>query len=207
MEQKRLLLAFVFSAAILFGWAYFIQRPQPPQSDNTNSTQQQTANANSAPTVQPTNANPTPSQTPQPTVAAVTPDTTPQRVVTISTPLYEVKLDSRGAVATSWIINTIKGNGRQLYSAASNKNNPQLLQLIPSEQSLPENLRPVARATALRLVTGEANLDALLSSRNYQIDGVGVDRGDVKVKLMTGCVKDGNMTLRVEAFDGGVANT
>ena len=207
MEQKRLLLAFVFSAAILFGWAYFIQRPQPPQSDNTNSTQQQTANANSAPTVQPTNANPTPSQTPQPTVAALTPDTTPQRIVTISTPLYEVKLDSRGAVATSWIINTIKGNGRQLYSAASNKNNPQLLQLIPSEQSLPENLRPVARATALRLVTGDANLDALLSSRNYQINGVGVDSGDAQVNLIPGGVKTVNMTLRDEATGVEVVKT
>src|ERR1041384_8417156 len=125
MEQKRLLLAFVLSAAVLFGWAYLMPHPQP-QSDNANSTQQQTANANSAPTAQPTNANPAPSQTQQPTVAAVTPDTTPQRIVTISTPLYEVKFDSRGAVATSWIINKIKSNGRQLYSAPSEKNNRQL---------------------------------------------------------------------------------
>src|SRR5205085_379277 len=199
MEQKRLLLAFVLSAAILFGWAYFIQRPQP-QSNNANSTQQQAANANSTP-AQPTNANPVTSQTQQPTVAAIAPDTIPRRVITISTPLYEVKLDSRGAVATSWIINKNKITGRELRSVAGDKNNHKQLQLIPSEQDEPnlsESQRQDLHSTTLRISTGDASLDTLLSSRNYQIDGVGVDGGDT-VDLISGPKKIITMTLRDEA--------
>ena len=199
MEQKRLLFAFVLSAAILFGWAYFIQRPQP-QPNSTNATQQQAANSNSA-NAQPTNTNPTPSPT-QPTAATVTPDTTPQHIMTVSTPLYEVKLDSRGAVATSWIIKRNKITGRELRSVAGDKNNYNQLQLIPSEQTEPglsESQRQDARSAVLRINTGDANLDALLATRNYQVAGVNIDNGDAKVNLAPHAETQITMTLRDEA--------
>jgi YidC/Oxa1 family membrane protein insertase len=199
MEQKRLLLAFVLSAAILFGWAYFIQRPQP-QPNGANAPAQQTTNSDSA-KPQPTSSSPSASPTQQ-TTATITPDTTLQHSITVLTPLYEVKLDSRGAVATSWIIKRNKITGRELRSVAGDKNNYNQLQLIPSEQtdqSLPDNLRQDARSTPLRISTSDANLDTLLATKNYQIDGVNVANGDAQVNLAPHEERLITMTLRDEA--------
>src|ERR1041384_4668684 len=188
MEQKRLLLAFLLSAAILLGWTFFIQRTQPPQtntnSDNANSAQQAT-NANTATPQQPNANQPAPQPQGQQTTATATtaPDTTPERTITITTPLYEVKLDSRGAVATSWIIKKNKLNGNNLYSVAGDKKNRKRLELIPSEQvepNLPENLRQETRSTPLRLSLGDAALDSLLANRNYQIDSTSGDAVTLK---------------------------
>ena len=110
-----------------------------------------------------------------------------------------MKLDSRGAVATSWIINKNKETSRPLFSVAGDKNNHEPLQLIPAEQNLPDHLRPEARSTPLRLITGDANLDALLSSRNYQISGVEGDGGEVTISPKPGEPKTITMTLRDEA--------
>ncbi|HQX56840.1 MAG TPA: membrane protein insertase YidC, partial [Pyrinomonadaceae bacterium] len=99
-NQSRFLIAAVLSMAILFGWQYFFA-PKPPPVDNANSNTaaNTAANANTASPV------PTPAPAPLPeTAAATTPDTTPNRSITIKSPLYEVKLDSKGALATSWII-------------------------------------------------------------------------------------------------------
>src|SRR2546423_13641866 len=200
MEQKRLLLAFVLSAAVLFGWTYFMGRLRPQQPDNTNAAQQ-TATASPSPTAS-ASASVSHAITPTPQPAAPTataPDATLHRTVTITTPLYEVKLDSKGAVATSWIItknkDPEKGTMRPIYSVAGNKNNPQSLQLIPSD-NLPENLRADARSTPLRLYTGDANLDAQLSARNYQINGVDDNGADSKLNLNAGEQKTITMTLR-----------
>jgi YidC/Oxa1 family membrane protein insertase len=200
MEQKRLLIAFALSAAILFGWTYFIGRSRP-QPDNTNSTQQSaSASPSPAPSVV---ANPSATPTQQPAGATTTtPDTTPHRIVTITTPLYEVKLDSKGAVATSWVITNNKdpekGTVRPIFSVAGDKNNHPSLQLIPSD-NLPENLREDARSTPLRLYTGDASLDAQLASRNYQINGVDGNGTDVNLNLNAGESKTVIMSLRDEA--------
>ncbi|MBD0325017.1 MAG: membrane protein insertase YidC, partial [Pyrinomonadaceae bacterium] len=199
MDQKRLFLAFALSAAILFGWNYFIERSRPPQPDNTNSAQH-AANTNASPT-QPSSASTPAPAPPPPTVALpTTPDNTPRRIVTIITPLYEAKLDSRGGVATSWIVKRNKDTGRELFSAGGDKNNRPKLELIPSDQHLqnvPENLRQDARSTPLRLVTGDANLDALLASRNYQIGGA--DSSGDEINLNPNESKSITMTLRDEA--------
>ena len=200
MEQKRLLIAFALSAAVLFGWTYFMGRSRL-QPDNINSTQQ-AASASPFPTPSAI-ANPSATPTQQPAGATTkTPDTTPHRMVTITTPLYEVKLDSRGAVATSWVINNNKdlekGTMRPIYSVAGDKNNHPPLQLIPSD-NLPENLREDTRSTPLRLYTGEASLDAQLSSHNYQIDGVDNNGADVNLNLNAGDSKTITMSLRDEA--------
>ncbi|MDQ3802815.1 MAG: membrane protein insertase YidC [Acidobacteriota bacterium] len=161
MEQRRLLLAFILSAIILFGWSYLFP-PADPQP-----------NANNA---QPTpDASPTPAQAVQPPapeiqqqVAEAAPDNVARRTVIVSTPLYEVEIDTQGAVAKSWIIKRNKdedGEGKPLYSISSTKDKPQPLQLIPPEG--------VARGQSpLRLITGRAELDSVLSSKNYQVGGV-----------------------------------
>lgn len=199
MEQKRLLLAFALSAAILFGWTYYINRSRPQQPSSPDPTQQAT-NAPAPPT-QTANANPTaaPSAQQPTATATATQDTTPQRTVTIKSPLYDVTLDSRGAVATSWIIKKNKNTEQALYSAASSKNNHQQLQLIHPAEGLPENLRQEARSTPLRLATGDQTLDGLLASRNYQIDGIDANSENTVIDLKPGETKSITMTLRDEA--------
>jgi YidC/Oxa1 family membrane protein insertase len=200
MDQKRLLIAFALSAAILLGWTYFIDRNRPPQPDNTNAAQQAT-NTNAAPAPQSSADAPAPAPQPSAVTIPTTPDNTPRRIITIKTPLYEAKLDSLGAVATSWILKKNKDTDRDLRSVGGDKNNRPPLELIPSEQqlqSLPENARREARSTPLRIVTGDAKLDALLSSRNYQIGGMDGVSGD-EISLNPGESKSLTMTLRDEA--------
>ncbi|MGB8510030.1 MAG: membrane protein insertase YidC [Pyrinomonadaceae bacterium] len=163
MEQKRLLLAFLLSAIILFGWSYFFPAARPPQNNTDPSTQQTTENA-----PVPENTPQVVAQTPHPETVAAVGDDVPQRTLTVSSPLYEVVLDSRGAVATSWIIKRNKestNEGKPLYSIASTKDNPQALELV-SPHGLEQGKAP------LRLVVGRDDLDSILSSRNYQISGV-----------------------------------
>src|ERR1051325_6678775 len=129
MEQKRLLLAFALSAVILFGWTYLFPPTNPQQ--NANSSQ---VASDATPTPAPTAAE-QPAQAVQqsaPAAAAID-NTTPQRTVTVSTPLYEVKLDSHGAVVKSWIIKQNKekdGQSKPLHSIAGTKDNPQPLELV-----------------------------------------------------------------------------
>ncbi|HEX8559202.1 MAG TPA: membrane protein insertase YidC [Pyrinomonadaceae bacterium] len=164
MDQKRLLLAFVLSAVILFGWSYLFP---PPANDQQNANAPQPASS----------ATPTPAtavQTTQPeaqqspSVGPASPDTTPQRTVTVSTPFYEVEFDSRGAIVKSWIIKQNKEKGgaaKPLRSASSSKDNPRPLQLV-SQEGLGRGLAP------LKILTGRQDLDASLSSRNFSIGGV-----------------------------------
>src|ERR1044071_625261 len=98
MDQKRLLIAFVLSAAILLGWTYLFPPPTPEQQ-NANTSQSATASPTPAPSQQPAQADAQPVLT-----APAAPDSIPQRAVIVSTPLYEINFDSRGATVKSWII-------------------------------------------------------------------------------------------------------
>ena len=195
MDQKRLLLAFALSAAILFGWSYFISRNAPrPENSNT-------------PSATENNSTPTPAIAGKPTatrqnLVAAFNDNVPQRTVTVKTPLYEAKFDSRGAVATSWVVIQNQHSGLPLYSVSGNREARQPLELIPSEQHLksaPENIRQEARATPLRLVTGDANFDALLAANSYRVTGVEGDGGEAHIELKPGESRSVGFTLRDEA--------
>src|SRR5215207_8008418 len=116
MDQKRLLLAFVLSAVILFGWTYLFPPPANEQQ-NANISQTATASPTPAPSQQPAQADAQPVLT-----APAASETVPQRTVIVSTPLYEVKFDTRGATARSWVIKRNKekgGEGKALRSASS----------------------------------------------------------------------------------------
>src|SRR6266487_4041430 len=126
-QQQRFILALVASAAVLILWNYLYPPVKPPQP-NVNANNQQTAQASPQPTSQTT-------PTPQPVqaasqVPAPAPDTSPQRKIRLVTPLYEATFDSRGAVATSWIVKKNNNTGRDNYAASSNKSNPKPLELI-----------------------------------------------------------------------------
>ncbi|MBK9214546.1 MAG: membrane protein insertase YidC [Chloracidobacterium sp.] len=160
-NQSRFLIAAVLSMVILFGWSYFFAPKTPPANSNSNTTANNAANSNSAPApaAQPTTA-------PQPESAGVTPDTIPNRTITIKSPLYEVTLDSKGAVATSWIILKNKSSKGEypVYADGSNSTNKKPLQLI-SQKALEQSPREVP----FRLVTTDTNLTASANERNYQI--------------------------------------
>src|SRR5215218_3358589 len=183
MDQKRLLLAFVLSAVILFGWTYLFP-PTPPQQ-NANS--QQTA-LDATPTPAPT-AQPTQAEQSQPLTA--TPDTTPQRTVIVSTPLYRVELDSRGAVVKSWIIKQNKekaGETKPIHSVSGTRENPQPLELV-NRDGLAQGKSPLA------ISTGRADVDAALSGRNFAIKGLDVAAPDAQIDVNPGEEKSVELAL------------
>ncbi len=168
--QFRFILAATLSMAVLFGWQYFFA-PKPPITDNTNTAQ--TA-ATATPVTQPIQT-----QT-QPSAIETMPDTFPNKEITIKTPLYQVKLDSKGALATSWIllknVSNKNPDGKLLFADGSNKENEKPLELVS-----PEALKRNPRELPFRLATGDPNLDAYLNQRNYQVsanqDNIELDAG------------------------------
>ena len=96
-SQSRFLIAAVLSMAVLFGWSYFLRRRSPLANTQRNQRSREYGDAGTPhATADARRLNPKP--------PAPTPDTTPARTITIKSPLYEVTLDSKGAVATSWMI-------------------------------------------------------------------------------------------------------
>jgi YidC/Oxa1 family membrane protein insertase len=114
----------------------------------------------------------------QPTSPAALANAAPHRTVLIKTPLYEAKLDSRGAEAISWIIKKNKDSGREIYSVAGTKS-----ARVPLELVSPVGLKREPREAPLQLITGDAAIDGLLASANYVIEGVEPGAGDVELSL------------------------
>src|SRR5437763_2875860 len=183
-QQQRFILALVASGAVLFLWTYLFPPPkQTPQPNaNANANVQQTASPSASPTTQAlATATPAPAQASS--SPAPTPDSMPQRKLRIVTPLYETTFDTRGAVATSWIIKKNKNTGRDLYAASSTKNNPQPLELIPTP------LPGVAADQVFRpfqITTGDAAIDGVLANRNYRTFGPNAESGDETINVPAG---------------------
>jgi YidC/Oxa1 family membrane protein insertase len=204
MQQKRFLLAIVISALILFGWSYLFPPPKAPQqpSDNTSAAQPSpSAQVNNA-------ATPAPSATEQPVQASSTPaapqDSVQQRTITISSPYYKVELDSRGAVAKSWILtkiinldNSDPGKARDVYSVGGSK---QPLELIPPE-SLRNNQAP------LLLVTGDQKTDEALANRNYKVTVDGKETEENSINVTGSAPKSIAFNLRDEGTGLDVVKT
>ena len=174
MDKPRFVLAIILSAAILFGWSLLFPAKSPQQQANTNS------NANTAAADQ--KASPSPSAS-EPAAASqvqspvqgpggeVPSETTSQRKIKVTTPLYDIMLDNRGAVATSWIIKKNRDNERPLYSVGSTKDQPKPLELIPQDRM---NQEPREAPLLIQTVDGDKSAeerfaDYLLDSRNYEV--------------------------------------
>lgn len=164
--QYRFLIAAVLSMVVLFGWSYLFTPQQQPAGNtntaagaNTAAPPEQTPGTAAAPQPQPEQ------QAQQP--AAPAPDTVPNRAVTIKSPLYEVTLDSKGALATSWIIlrNKSSKSDYAVHADGSSEGNRKPLQLI-SQKALEQE----PRALPFRLMTGDQALNADLNGRNYQVN-------------------------------------
>lgn len=145
--------------AVLFGWSYLFTPTKP--ADNANIA----ANTNTQPAA--TLATPIPAASQAlPENAAVAPDNTPNRTITIKSPLYEVTLDSKGALATSWVLlkNLSEKGEYPIYADGSTGADNKPLQLISEEA-----LKQTPRAIPFRLSTDDPNLTSLINDRNYQI--------------------------------------
>jgi YidC/Oxa1 family membrane protein insertase len=155
------MMAAVLSMVVLFGWSYFFAPTKP--ADNTNTAT--VANANVATPAA------SPSSQPQPVApvtaaASVVAETNPNRTVTIKSPLYEVTLDSKGAVASSWILlkNKSPKGEYALYADGSTDTEKKPLQLI-SQKALDQNPRELP----FRLATADPNIATVANERNYQV--------------------------------------
>jgi YidC/Oxa1 family membrane protein insertase len=189
-QQQRFIVALVASAAVLILWNVLFPPVKPPQPNaNANANNQVAAQVSPQPTSQtaatttPTPAQP--AQTPAPAPGNA-PDTVQQRKLQVTTPLYEVTFDTRGAVATSWIVNKVKrsdGSWRELYSAGSTKNNPKRLELIMTP---PAGIAPEQLFRPFQIVTGDATADGLLAGRNFKVSGASSESGDVTIDVPTG---------------------
>ena len=156
-NQQRFLIAAVLSMVVLTVWSYFFAPPKPPKTDADTA-------ANVAVTNTATNAPDAQQNDPQAQTALTSPDTTPNRVITIKTPLYQAKIDSKGALATSWILikNVHDQHEKTLYALGADENGGSPLELI-SAKALE------TRQIPFRLETSDANLNVLLNERNYQV--------------------------------------
>ena len=159
-SQFRFLIAAVLSMVVLLGWSYFYAPTKP--ASNSNTAANTTANSEQ-PAAQPTTAPLAPASTPQTT--AVSPDTTPSRSITIKSPLYEVTLDTKGAVATSWILlrNVSPMGDVPIYADGSSDTEKIPLQLI-SEKALQQDPRDLP----FRVVIPDTQLNNVANERNYQ---------------------------------------
>ncbi len=190
--QSRFIIAAVLSMAVLLGWSYIF--PPAKKTDQANTNTAQTA-ANTAATPVTENQ---PTQPVQQTVAS-TPDTTPSKEITIKTPLYQVKLDSKGALATSWVLikNSSPKGEKNLYADGSNNGEQQPLELIS-----PEALKRSPREIPFRLATGDQNADVLINERNYQ-----TSVSETVVELGAGQTKTVDYVLKDEASGLEVTKT
>lgn len=176
MQQKRLVIALLISTAILFLWSYLVpvKTPPPGTTPANQATPQQTVTPQTTPGV--ATSTPLPGASPSVTVNA-----TPHRIVSIKTPLYDAKFDSLGAEAISWIIKKNKDSGQDVYSVAGDKKTHVPLELVSQE-----GLKRQPREAPLQLSLHDASVDALLTSTNYVVEGIGSSTGDAELTLSPG---------------------
>ncbi|MEO8041242.1 MAG: membrane protein insertase YidC [Acidobacteriota bacterium] len=195
--QYRFIIAAALSMVVLFGWSYLYNPSKPVDNSNTASF----ANANVA---LPTPAPSVQAQPQTPATVATSPDTTPNRTITIKSPLYEVTLDSKGAVASSWILLKNKSplGEYPVYADGSNSTDKKPLQLI-SQRALDQNPRELP----FRLSTADPNVTSLLNERNYQIsapeESVSLADGEEKRIEFTLAGDNGIEVKKTFVFRGG----
>jgi YidC/Oxa1 family membrane protein insertase len=180
-QQQRFIIALTLSAAVLILWNYVFPPAKPPQNANVNANTQQVS-----PSPQPS-SQPAASVTPAPIQATQSPapaaDNVPQRKLRVVTPLYEATFDTRGAVATSWIITRNKNTGTEIYANSSTKTNHKPLEMIAEP---PPGVVPEQLFHPFQIVTGDAALDSFLATRNFSTHGPNAAGGDETINLPSG---------------------
>ncbi len=151
---------------VLFAWSYFFAPPPPADNANAN-VAANNANANtSAANTDAAQTQPTPTPETTETPAPATEDNAPQRQIVIKTPLYEATFDSRGAVATGWILKESRSSKGTypLWADGSDASNEKPLQLI-SQKALESDPREVP----FRLLTPDEALTKTINLSGYTV--------------------------------------
>jgi len=164
-NQSRFLIAAVLSMVVLFGWTYLFPPPKPTTDANANVAANTAANSSTSPAA--------PSTTPEITEAGSIPATNAtRREITIGSPLYEVKLDSKGGLVTSWIIkrNISPKSDIPVYADGSTPENEKPLQLISTKA-----LEQTPRDIPFRIVTGDNALDLMINEGVFEVSGADTD--------------------------------
>jgi len=189
-QQQRFIVALVASAAVLILWNVLFPPVKPPQQNaNANANNQPVAQSSAQPSSQPTaSTTPAPAQTAQSPAPSPgpAPDSVPQRKLRITTPLYEATFDTRGAVATSWILYKVRrsdGTWRELNAVGSTKNNPKPLELIATP---PAGIAPELLFRPFQVVTNDAIVNNVLAGRNFKVAGANGESGDATIDIPSG---------------------
>jgi YidC/Oxa1 family membrane protein insertase len=150
-QQIRLLLAVTLSMIVLTAWTYFFA-PEPPKEQINQQVSSPTPEIQQEKEALPVQ------------ITAEEQDNIPNRIVTIKTPLYQIQIDSKGALAKSWILikNVHDQHEKLLFADGSDGTSGKPLELIP-EKALE------ARALPFRLATDSKELDSILNERNYTV--------------------------------------
>lgn len=150
--EKRVLIAFLLSTAILAVWYYFFTPPPPAPKPTTPTTGQQDK--------------PSPPRSPEipavsgaPSAGSISPSVdVPERDIRIETPLWHATFTNRGAVAKSWSITHLL-NGKRVLG-----DDRQPLELVPQ---IPEVVEKLGRPFAL--ITSDEAITRLLQKSTYEI--------------------------------------
>jgi len=187
MDRKQFFLFILLSAAVIIGWQVVMRRyfPAPTiddQAETSRPSDYQPAQSNKPPIAAPdkTAIAAQPNKT---TAAAATKQEKTQaseRELTVDTPYWTIKFNSRGAVATSWILKKDKkpnGVDREIKSA-----NGTPLELIPQEAVEPR-IYPLSLRTPWSPDIGD-----LLNNSNFKIEGV--PEGQTSIDIASGQRRD-----------------
>src|SRR5688500_2793540 len=175
---------------VLFGWSYFYSPTEPPASNANIAAEANTNTANTGSPVQ----NPAVAQQQPLQPAPAMPDANPNRTVTIKSPLYEVTLDSRGAVATSWVVLKNKSYKSEyaVFADGATESEKKPLELISQKAT-------EQREFPFRLMAADGNVTAIANERNYQIsaaeDTITLGAGQERAIDFT-LVGDGGVEIR-----------
>lgn len=180
-NQSRFLIAAALSMVVLLSWSYFFA---PKKTPNANVDANSSANVTVANTQ--TQSTPTPEikVTPQPQTV-VHEDNNPNKVVTIKSPLFQIKIDSKGAVATSWVLIKNERQGAkdiELWADGSTETNK-----IPLELILQDNPK---REFPFGLSTGDQAVDSIINESNFLVSN------ESEINLSSGQSKQIDFTLK-----------
>ena len=167
-NQTRFMLAAVLSLIVLTASSYFFSPEKPPENADANSNVSQ--NKEAKPIV----------EKPEEEKASEEPtkeeessgfneiEEAENRTIKIKTPLYEVTLDSKGAVATSWVLllndSPDESDRKLLYAQDSNELEKKPLELISKE-----GLERKPDQVPFKLATNDPNIDKIVNNKNYEI--------------------------------------
>ena len=166
--QTRFMLAAVLSLLVLTGYSYFFAPTPPEENANVNAN---TSQANSTEVAKKEeDKKPAPEETPEEEKEAESEEVeeAPNKIVKIKTPLYEVTLDSKGAVATSWILlvndSPDQVDRKFLYAQGSTETEKKPLELVSQE-----GLKREPRQVPFKITTADPSLDKTVNNKNYEV--------------------------------------